>query len=203
MTKEQEQRERNQWRALIAGKESALEWLFDNLSQSLFNYGMKVLPDREVVKDCIQDLFSDLWKKRARLTVPDSPRFYLFKALKFKIVRDSARHRRKTFLHESHLAEAFESSVECLMISEQTATENRVAVRTALHKLSERQRQVLVLRYFEDMNHAQIADILNINRQSVYNLIFSALKSLKKAMSPELDPLKVMLMVVATSGLGV
>lgn len=58
----QQQIRTDRWRALIKGDERALEWLFDNFSQGLFNFEMKVVADRELVRDCIQDLFSGIWK---------------------------------------------------------------------------------------------------------------------------------------------
>lgn len=200
MSKEQEQLERDQWRALVRGKENALEWLFDNFSQSLFNYGMQVSHDREIVKDCIQDLFSDIWKNRSRLIVPQSPKFYLFKSLKYKILRASARQHKKDANAAWEAENEIELSVESIMISEQTAIEHRSAIQNALNKLTQRQREVLMLRYFEDMSHDDIADLLQINKQSVYNLIFSALVSLKKALLFELNLLNLLLTGLVTIG---
>ena len=193
MNKEQHQPERDQWRALVSGDENAIEWLFDTYSQSLFNYGMKIVSDRELVKDCIQDLFSDLWKNHPRLVLPDSPRLYLFKALKYKIFRDAASNKKKTGLLAEQDEANFELSAESVMIAEQTASENSNTIQNALSRLTQRQREALMLRYFEDMSHSEIADLLNINKQSVYNLIYSALESLKKVFSKELNLLALLL----------
>lgn len=187
MKKEVYKYQRDQWRALTKGDENALEWLFDEFSQNLFNYGMKIIGDREVVKDCIQDLFSDLWKNRRRVIVPEAPKMYLFKALKYKILRSASRDHKKTVLFEEQYESDVQMSAESLMIDEQTVIENRVMVSKALDKLTQRQREVLVLRYFEDMDHDEIATLLKINKQSVYNLIYSALTSLKEAMLLELN----------------
>jgi RNA polymerase sigma factor (sigma-70 family) len=184
--------ERDHWRALSRGDENALEWLFDNFSQGLFNYGMKIFSDREVVKDCIQDLFSDLWKNRSRLIVPDSPKIYLFKALKYKIFRLVSQDQKKNAMYETLHESDVQSSAESIMIDEQTAMENRMAIKNALSKLTQRQREVLVLRYFEDMNHDEIAALLKINKQSVYNLLYSALASLKEAMLLEINLLSLL-----------
>ena len=47
------------------------------------------------------------------------------------------------------------------------AGSRRDAVLTALARLSERQREVLVLRYYLDFSEAQIADALGISRGAV------------------------------------
>lgn len=201
MGKAQQQVEKDQWQRLVNSDAQALEWLFDNFSQSLFNYGMKVVDDRELVKDCIQDLFSEIWKNRSRMVVPESPKFYLLKALKYKILRDAARHQRTMAFAGVRGESEFALSAESLMISEQSEIENRSAVQSALNKLTPRQREVLMLRYFEDMSHEQIADLLQINKQSVYNLIFSALTALKKAALLELNLLHLLLAGFAAFGL--
>lgn len=181
--------QRDQWRALVRGDERALGWLFDNFSQGLFNYGMKIVADRELVRDCIQDLFSEIWKNHRRLTVPDAPKLYLLKALKFKVLRESFRQHKRSAWHERHRESEFESCAETVMIADQMSVENHSAVRSALNKLTQRQREVLVLRYFEDLSHDEIAELLQLNKQSVYNLIFSALTSLRKLVLPEMSTL--------------
>jgi RNA polymerase sigma factor (sigma-70 family) len=202
MKKELYKHERDHWHGLARGDENALEWLFETFSQSLFNYGMKIVSDREVVKDCIQDLFSDLWKNRCRLIVPDSPKIYLFKALKYKIFRSASRDRKNSAMYEAQHESEVQSSAESVMIDEQTAMENRMAIKSALGKLTQRQREVLMLRYFEDMNHDEIAALLKINKQSVYNLLYSALASLKEPMLLELNLLSLLVTGLLAVGMG-
>src|SRR5690606_41088830 len=55
----------------------------------LLNYGYKITSDRTLIEDSIQDLFFELWKNRANISETTSIRFYLFKALRYKIVRNA------------------------------------------------------------------------------------------------------------------
>ncbi len=56
----------------------------------------------------------------------------------------------------------------------------------SLEKLSKRQREAISLKYFHNMDTDQISSAMKINPQSVYNLIFGALKSLKTNLETEL-----------------
>jgi DNA-directed RNA polymerase specialized sigma24 family protein len=48
-----------------------------------------------------------------------------------------------------------------------------------LNLLSKRQKEAISLRFFENMDTDQISDLMKINPQSVYNLIFGALRIMK------------------------
>ena len=53
----------------------------------------------------------------------------------------------------------------------------------SLSKLSKRQREAITLKYFENMDTDQISEQMKINTQSVYNLIFGALRVMKEHMT--------------------
>ena len=53
----------------------------------LFRYGHNFTSDTELIKDCIQDVFTGLYKNRERLIVPNNIKVYLFVAIKNCIQR--------------------------------------------------------------------------------------------------------------------
>jgi RNA polymerase sigma factor (sigma-70 family) len=52
-----------------------------------------------------------------------------------------------------------------------------------LEKLSKRQREAITLKYFKNLDTDQISEQMNINPQSVYNLLFGALRVMKDHMT--------------------
>jgi RNA polymerase sigma factor (sigma-70 family) len=54
-------------------------------------------------------------------------------------------------------------------------------MRQALSGLSKRQQEVIYLRFYVDADIDEIAEIMGLNRQSVYNLLHEGLKKLKKS----------------------
>jgi RNA polymerase sigma factor (sigma-70 family) len=68
-----------------------------------------------------------------------------------------------------------------VLIDEQKLLDKKRKVMRMLNQLSKRQQEVLFLRYFEELNCDQIAAVMNIGKQAVYNLIHHALEELKKA----------------------
>src|SRR5690349_1563402 len=77
------------WQAFRKGSKEAFAKIYRDHVRELVNYGYKVTTDRRLIEDSIQDLFVEIWQSRARLSETTSVRFYLFKALRYKIIRNS------------------------------------------------------------------------------------------------------------------
>src|SRR5215467_8963832 len=75
------------WLRFKNGDKVAFAELYQKHIISLAAYGSKICPDQEILKDSIQELFVELWNSRQNLSVTGSVRFYLFKALRYKLLR--------------------------------------------------------------------------------------------------------------------
>lgn len=168
------------WSAFKSGDEKALVIIFNRFTPQMFNYGYKIARDRELVKDAVQDLFLDLWRKRERLGDTDSIKFYLFKSLRRKLTREKGKSDTQIFvsIDEDHPVE-FSPSPEAVMISEQTSVDKARRVQSLLDTLGPRQREAMFLRYFEELSCDQIARIMRLRRQAVYNLLHQSLTRMK------------------------
>lgn len=65
------------WQQFGAGDAQALGALADQFYRPLLNYGLRLSPDRELLKDLLQELFMDLWARRQTLAQPDNVKAYL------------------------------------------------------------------------------------------------------------------------------
>jgi RNA polymerase sigma factor (sigma-70 family) len=170
------------WRAFRAGDEKALITIFGRFTKLMFNYGYKITGDRELVKDAIQELFIEIWQNRERLRDTDSIKYYLYKSLRRKVVRIKNRSENRLFRTFSDADNSEVSpSPEYLLIDEQISAERREKVCTMLSKLTRRKKEAIYLRYFEELTCDQIADIMQLSKQGVYNIIHHALMELKRS----------------------
>src|SRR5580693_2579278 len=79
----------NTWVLLIGGDREAFLTLYQSHYQALFCYGFSLTANRELTKDCIQELFLEIWKKRPSLNKDvKNVRSYLFTWLRRKISRE-------------------------------------------------------------------------------------------------------------------
>src|SRR5882672_10780272 len=75
------------WLQFKGGDREAFATLYQKHSIPLIAYGMKLCPDLDLLKDQIQELFVELWHSREGLSPTDSVKFYLLKALRYKLIR--------------------------------------------------------------------------------------------------------------------
>jgi RNA polymerase sigma-70 factor (ECF subfamily) len=87
-----------------------------------------------------------------------------------------AKHRTLQNGHES------EPSYEQYIIALQSDAELREALRRAMEQLTDREKELLRLRFFENKDYDEIAAACNITKRTAYNIIFAALKTLKAEM---------------------
>lgn len=179
--------ETERWLAFQQGDETAFRQLYQAHFRHLMNYGLRFYASRAVVEDCIQDLFLELWQYRQRLTPPQSVRFYLLRGLRNRL---SAYLRQALTWEEVPLSAdeypfALEASSEQRWIDLDVDEALRQRIRVALDQLTPRQREIVYLRYFNDLSYEQICELLGINYQSARSQVYQAVKLLRQRLGPE------------------
>lgn len=172
------------WKELVEGNDQALGQLMHLHFKGLLNYGFKFIKDEAFVKDCIQDVFIDLWHARTRVAEPAHVKAYLLVSLRRKI----ARNRRSLRLTGDSLTDDYafsiEFSPEWWMIKEETLARKTQMISEMLDALPVRQREVIYLKYYQELSREEISTMLDITPQTVSNLLQMAYSQLRKRFSP-------------------
>jgi RNA polymerase sigma factor (sigma-70 family) len=153
----------------------------------MFNYGKKFCRDEELVKDCIQEVFISLWQRRDTAHEILSAKYYFLRAIKNKVLKALDNAARLTDAHA--LSDGYEFmddfSVENTIISRELAVQNGNRLRSLLSGLPKREKEVIYLKYYQLLDNGQIAQLMNINRQSVYNLLSVSILRLRQCWQSE------------------
>jgi RNA polymerase sigma-70 factor (sigma-E family) len=126
--------------------------------------------DRVLAEDLAQDAFVRLYGRFGDLRNPDAFPAYLRRT----VVNLANSHFRRRRVERSYLER--EGS---LVQAPELQTEDRMRVRTALQALPYRQRAAMVLRYYEDLPEAQMAEILRCRPGTVKSLLSRGLEALR------------------------
>jgi RNA polymerase sigma-70 factor (ECF subfamily) len=171
------------WQQLKDGNKAALQNIYQQHIKMLLQYGKKISKDEQLVEDCAQDLFIELWKKRTTIGMTDSIAKYLVISLKRKIIRQISAKQKKYSSNEpeEHQFDG-EFAIEDQLINAERSAEQSAKLKAALSSLSKRQQEALYLKYHADMDYKEIGEVMDINYQSVRNLVFNALQALRKGM---------------------
>lgn len=177
----------DQWVAFQQGDEEAYTALYRAHVRAMYRYGMSLVSVSEAfVFDCIHDVFTELWAKKERLSVPDSVRYYLLRSLKNRILhliqRQQGPQRPVAQLDFDDLWA--EPSAEDLLAEREETQHREARVQKLVAQLPPRQQEALRLRFVEELDYGQIAELLAINRQSAQNLVFRAVEKLREWVLP-------------------
>jgi RNA polymerase sigma-70 factor (ECF subfamily) len=171
-----------------ARDKQALEVLYDRYAAAAMGLALKMLGDRAVAEEIVQETFWRVWKRAATFELQRGQ----FTAWLFGIVHnlaiDEMRRRRarpntiSTDTEEDALLELPDTGVDVVETALLTVTGEQV--RSALDELPAAQRNVIELAYFEGLTHQEIAVRLNEPVGTVHTRARLALLKLREALVP-------------------
>jgi len=169
------------WESLRKGNDLAFSSLYKKYVQPLFNYGMHIHPNRDVVKDCLQELFAKIWEKRTSLSTVEKVGFYLFRSFKNLLFNKiEAFLKRSSLTPDSIDRLTPELPMENFWIDSEVVEERLGRLKKAVSLLTNRQREVVLLRFFQGLEIKEIAELMNLSVPGVHNLISLTIKSLRE-----------------------
>lgn len=169
------------WNDFRRGDLQAYETIYRRYAPALFSYGKRLTSDYDLVRDVIQDVFVEIWQRRENLTDLQTIKFYLF-----RVLRNALSKSRKHLIDEEPLEwegiwspETWLPSVESTITEEENRQQQLTRLRQGISKLPERQREAVMLAFFDNLSNEEIGHIMGIHVQSVTNHISRALHFLK------------------------
>jgi RNA polymerase sigma factor (sigma-70 family) len=167
---------------LKRNSDSAFSVLMRKYYSDLFRYGRHFTSDETIVADCIQDVFINVWENRHKTAPIRHLKPYLLTAIKRRILRVTSQNK-QTRLATGNLEDEYdfglEFSIEDVIVERQLDEERAARLRFILERLPARQKEVIYLIYYQQLHHQQVAEMMQINKQSVYNLLYESLQKIK------------------------
>ena len=139
----------------------------------LVRLAIQLVDDQASAEDVVQDVFGRLHRSRHDLSRLDDPARYLTTAV-VNQARSTLRHRRVVRIHQTGRTLDDMESADAQVIRDATSA----LIWKAISRLPSRQKQVVVLRYYEDWSIPEIATALGISRGAASSSLNRALKSL-------------------------
>lgn len=168
------------WELCLTGDKEAFKEIYCRSYSLLYNYGSKLVADKDLVKDCIQDIFIKLIQNSQSLSSTPNVKGYLIKALRNKLY-DALENKRAT--DDISLYEEIFVTDELfpLLSFDDTESDHRTKhLMEVFSQLSSHQQEIIYLYYVNELKHEEIAEVMGINYQSSKNLLFRSLSCLRK-----------------------
>ncbi len=166
------------WNRFREGDSQAFGIIYRMHITELLSYGYRITSNRQVIKDSVHDLFLHIWLHRERLSETDSIKYYLFRSLRNRIVQTSADSSpfEQGFRIDELLAE---TSRDQELIEQETRSGQLSQLNQAIDRLPKRQQEAIQLRYFHSFSLEEISSVMQMNNQSVRNLLHRAIVHLR------------------------
>lgn len=166
------------------GDEEAFSLLFEKYHSTLVLYGRTLLKEADIINDCIQDVYADIWIYRYKLSEVSSVKAYLISCVRKRFAR--LIEREPIFFRTKNIDSlefSFDFSIEDRLIKDEATAIKVSLLNRFINSLPSRQKEALYLRYHQELSILQIADVLNVNSQSAKNLLHRAIIQLRKEFS--------------------
>lgn len=181
-----EQIETNIWEAFKKGDEKAYSLIYKQNVGAMYRYGMSLSSlSSYFVFDCIHDVFTEIWDKRNNIVTPNNIRAYLLRALKNRMQNQILRKESKYMaLNEGDFDELWDEAIsdETTLLNNVDGFSKEELVNKLISELPPRQQEALRLRFVEDLEYNEVANVMSINRQSAQNLVVRAVEKLRKSL---------------------
>lgn len=169
------------WRRISGGDRAALSELFKKYYRKLLNYGLTFISNDAIVKDSIQEVFIAIWDQRHNLSEVDYVRSYLYISLRRMIFRQARQQKNRESRNQSYTNDSFQYSLnrENIIILNELEKEQQDQLENALRNLNKRQKEAIFLKFFNGLSASEIAEVMEVKPQSVYNHIHRAINVLR------------------------
>ena len=169
------------WEKAKTGNRKAFEELYIKYTPELYSYGRIFSDDSELVKDCIQDVFSNILRKIDTLKTPENIKYYLLLSVKNQLFMEFRRLRFNSGIDVANLE--FEAEhIEYGMQTNNELDERKVyKLKKLINSLPSRQKEILYYRYFQELSIKEISTLMDVKYQSAQNLIQRSLEKLRKS----------------------
>jgi RNA polymerase sigma-70 factor (family 1) len=162
---------------LAKGNESAFEIIFELYKKRVFSVALKMLKSEIEAEEIVQEVFLSIWQAKARLDDINDPEAYLFTITYNTIythLKKASRNRQVLDAIIFNLSEIQNTTGDTI-----AGNETGKLIKEAIERLSPQQRTVYELSKQDGLSYDQIAEQMNISRNTVRNHLAEAMKTIR------------------------
>lgn len=167
------------WEQTLVGDVKSFSRIHDTLYSPLYFYLFKIVKDEDAAQDILQDLFIKFWERKERFGPINNVKYYFFKSARSLAINYLKAYRPELLDLQNHKQVDVVFSTEDLLVSMEAGRETRQILAMALNTLPKRQKEMIFLRYFDEWNYDQIAEVTGLQYQSVVNHVHRGINQLR------------------------
>jgi RNA polymerase sigma-70 factor (ECF subfamily) len=176
------------WSAFRGGDREAFETIYQSLFPILYGYGYRLCQRDDIVKDCIQTIFVEIWQKRDRMPDVKATKHYFLKIMRRKIFSTPNLHPTGVTYGfsipspDQHDLSSFQEFYNPLDESDFSKSLVKM-MRKAVQGLSNRKKEAIILKFYENLSYQEISEVMDLqDAKYARQLVYRALEDLRKGL---------------------
>ena len=153
----------------------ALELLIQKYREPLFRHALYILKDQDEAYDVVQETFIRAIREQRIFDMDFRIKAWLFRVTKNLCLNNIRNTSRRSAILE---ANPMQDREEPDQLKQLFADEQAVQMLGSMERLSEEHREILVLRYYDELSYAEISHVLNLKLGTVMSRLSRARKNL-------------------------
>lgn len=167
--------DKEKWVMMQAGDQNSLEEIYRNHIDAIIKLGYKLNASSTQIEETIQELFLRIWNNRTNLTVPNNVRIYLLASFRNNLIKAINNDRN---YDKISLDQMTADLVDLDSIDGAEGANSTKVLQNAIERLPARQKEIIFLKYFQNIKINDISSIMKMKPQSASNLLQRAIKNL-------------------------
>jgi len=160
-----------------SGDSFAFSEIYNRYWEVLFRHAYRLIKDKDLAKDIVQEVFVSLWDKIEELDLQFSVNAYLYKSVRNKILN---------LIEKDKVRNNYLESLAVFINSSEAITDYRLRERLLAEKiemeiagLPSKMRQIFEMSRKQNLSHKQIAEELSLSDKTVKKQMSNAIKILR------------------------
>lgn len=171
------------WKSFQAGDLNSLQKLYESYFGRLYSYGHRFCPQTELVEDALQEFFMKLMRNCKNLAVPENVHAYLLGSFRMFLMDKLKQSNRRATIENTEWTPFEYGEWHDPLLTRELDEEKKHMLQQALNQLTDRQKEVIYLKYFEELPYPEIAQILDLSQKATYKLMGRAIAGLRENLS--------------------
>lgn len=170
------------WEKFLSNRteSDAFAYIYNYYVNDLLAYGISLGFDEAMSRDAVHDLFYKLYVDRSKLRHVKNPSSYLFTSFRNRLFNIYNRKSKTSSIEDEDLPFSTKVTILDTMIGKEEAEKLKEAVSKLLSELTPRQREAIYLRYMQEMEYGEIAELMEMDSNSARRLVHRGIKALRK-----------------------
>jgi RNA polymerase sigma factor (sigma-70 family) len=157
-----------------------IQFIYDEYANDLLSYGLKMGYQKEVLEDAIHDVFYKLCLSPKMLKNVSELKFYLFRALKNQLLNINKSTSKFVITDIPEFKLSVKADSLHLLIEAEEQVRIKEKINKLLQVLSDKQREIIYLRFIHEMSYDEIGELLAMTSASVRNVVYKAISKIRK-----------------------